>query len=452
MLAGVGIGIGIVSIKRAADFSEGLANLNTIARLSKNDLAKLGDELMGLSNQLGVKKVELLAASYQALSGGIPVSELAEFVELSSKLAKIGQGSTDQAAEALIRLRNAFPDKSDEQIADAVFKTVESGIITIADLGANIGKVTATAAAGGVGLNELLAATAALSKSLKPEEAVTALNQAITKLLDPSKELAKVYKKLGIESGQSGIKQLGLVGILDKIAKQGGTTFNDLSPLFESERARKGILALLASDGAAITGILQGISGAAGVTADTFAAWADTNKKLQFEQLIEQLDSLAINLGTQLLPEVSKLVAEFSKMAESKEDINGLVDGFVALAQAIGFVVGGLLQLIAGMKEFTDLSAGKVFDILEGRKVARLGRPPTEEEIKKGMLAASPELTTAGVFGRGIAAGVAAPAALGAAGVALNQASPLLVPLLAEIVKTNWILSNQLPPAPTGGS
>ena len=353
-LAGLGIAGGIFSLKRAGEFSAGLAKINTIARLSQTELKKFGREVTVLSEKMGVGKTELFDSIYAALSGGVDTSSVIAFTELADKLGKVGQGTSGEAAEALIRLRKAFPKQSDADIANTVMSTVEKGIITIADLGGNVGKIAGPAAQAGVGMQELMAAIATLSGQMKPEEAITGLRGAIDKLISPSAALAGVFKDMGVKSGEAAIRQFGLLATLKKIGAVGGTTATQLAKLFPEKRARAGVMGLAGKGGKDALATLNAMQAGAGDVETAFNRWTLNNQMHQFNQLKQQFDNIAITIGTGLMPVATEAVAELSKFADNKDDIAAVNDMMKLLAGTVLGLTRFYVDMYKWVKKTTE--------------------------------------------------------------------------------------------------
>ena len=232
-ITGVGImgAMGYMA-KGAADFDEGLHKVNTVAKLSGDDLKKLGKQVTDLSNEVGIKATDALDALYQALSAGVPPENAIDFLRTSAK-ASIG-GFTDLfgVVDGVTSAVNAYRVQglSAKDATDRMFKAVELGKTTFGELAASMANVTPIAASAGVSFDEVNAAIAQLTLGgTKTAEATTQIRAAIVSLLNPNETMTFAIKQLGFESGGAMLKQLGLMGTMQKLSTVQG---------FETEKTR----------------------------------------------------------------------------------------------------------------------------------------------------------------------------------------------------------------------
>lgn len=305
---------GGVAVKRYGEFSEGLANVNTLARMGKRELDSFADGVRSLSVELGQSKPELFDAIYQALSAEIPKEQVLEFTKLATQLAKIGQGSPADAVETMVRLRNAFPQASDTQIADAAFKTVEVGILKMSDLGMHLGKVSGTASEMGLSMQELMGSISTASKSLRPEQAFTAVNAVMMQMLKPSADLQKTFDALGVTGARELIALRGWPGALDAIGQAGKSLGLDFTTLFPSVEAMRGLFAITGQNAKTLTDHITAQASAVGAVANGWEAWRQENESFTLAQVREQLDNIVLVIGQQLLPYAQLLAESLSGM------------------------------------------------------------------------------------------------------------------------------------------
>ena len=70
LIAGFAIAIGVISVKAAADFQQGMARLVTGAGDVTDNMQKMGQSILGISVATGVLTGDLLPAMYQIISSG----------------------------------------------------------------------------------------------------------------------------------------------------------------------------------------------------------------------------------------------------------------------------------------------------------------------------------------------------------------------------------------------
>ena len=191
IVAAVALGAGV---KKAAEFEQQMSDVSTlITGDSTVAIDELSSGIMDLIKVVPKSANDLGAASYQIFSAGVTDSaDALTVLEAAAKLGTAGLGTTGEAADLLTSAINAFgADAQDaDKIADIFFKTVKAGKTTIADLAGGFGSVGPVAAQLGIDLDELQAATAALTTvGLPTTEAQTQLTAVMKALIKPNTEM-----------------------------------------------------------------------------------------------------------------------------------------------------------------------------------------------------------------------------------------------------------------------
>jgi hypothetical protein len=169
----------LMAARKAEVFNAQIAQIATISNVTTKEASKA---VRGMSAEFALAKEELTKGLYDALSAGIPSENAFEFMRVAAKTAKAGAASTAESVDLLTTAINAFgvPVKNANAVADAMFTTVRLGKTTIAELGQNFAQVAPLAAASGVKMREVLAATATLTKQGTPTaQAMTQIRAAI---------------------------------------------------------------------------------------------------------------------------------------------------------------------------------------------------------------------------------------------------------------------------------
>lgn len=317
-------GAGAIAVKRFGDYSEQLANVNTLARFGKTGLQGFSKEVKALSVATGQSKVDLLAAAYGALSAGIPREAVIGLTTIATQLAKVGQGTTQDALETMVRMRKAFPDKTEAQLANAAYGAVEKGILKIEDMGAGMGKVSGLAGELGVELPDLMAAISTASLTMKPEETFTAIRSALVNLMKPSENMKRVYAELGVEGGKALVKQEGLAGALEQVRTKGAEMGFSITDLIPEVRAVSGVLAITGTKSAEFSKHLAHQRGEVSSVADSWERWQADNEGFSLQQVKQQLDNIILTVGQQLIPCVNLAIATFREWADD-ETLTGWV-------------------------------------------------------------------------------------------------------------------------------
>src|SRR6266699_70760 len=108
LLAGVGIAIaalavkmGVMAVKAAADFQQGLNRLVTGAGDTTDNMQKMGEAIRGISTDTGVLTDQLLPAMYQIISAGQRGAAAEDTLAVAAKGAQAEQAKVVDVAKAL---------------------------------------------------------------------------------------------------------------------------------------------------------------------------------------------------------------------------------------------------------------------------------------------------------------------------------------------------------------
>ena len=207
LLQGVGQGIGHFVADKAVEaasavwelgtaFEDGLAKVSTLVDTASVDMDQLGDSLLDLSAKYGLEASNLAESAYNAISSnnalGKDTEDLMKVLESSAKLAKAGFTDVDTAASATLKTLNAYGlgVESVDMVQKVLIQTQNTGITTVGELGAVLAQVTPSAAAAGIGFDQVGAAIATMTAQGTPAaQATTQLNAVFTAFLKPTKEM-----------------------------------------------------------------------------------------------------------------------------------------------------------------------------------------------------------------------------------------------------------------------
>ena len=400
--AGLGFAIKGV-IKDAAAFEQQLSDISTLIDGDATKAVKGFEKgIQSLAKTIPKDPKELGAAAYQIVSAGITdTSDALKVLNASAKLGVAGLGTTEEATNLLTSALNAFkiPVEDAEKAASVLFNTVKQGKTTVRQLAVGFGQVVPIAAEMGVTLEELSAATAALTTTgLKTSVAQQQLRAAMASLLKPTADAKELFDKLGVESFKQLIERSGgLVGAFEKLKESSAGNEEQLAKAAGSIEGLSAILSLT------------------GAQADTFKASLDsmTTSTTAFDEAVQKQNSTAI-AQWQILK--NKVNVEFQKLAlqilpiltEVMIGLPDVIDTYVikpfsAVVDVLGTVIFKIDQAIQAIKRFKDTSTGTFLKKAGG--VALSAIAPVTSTIKdilpfaKGGIVTSPTLGLVGEAG-----------------------------------------------------
>lgn len=323
------VGKAFDTLKNLDQAQAALGTLGVNAQLATAEFAKLSSELKGQAST-----VELTAAAYDVASAGFAtVAEQTSILEAATKGAVGGMSDLNTVGNAVTSVLNSYGMSADQagKLVDGFIQTQNDGKIIIEQYANQIGRLAPTAAAAGVGIDELNAAISTITaKGVAPEQTITGLNMALVSLLKPSGEAAKLAESLGIEFNEAALKSKGLGGVLQDVVKgtKGSTT--QMTKLFGSVDALKAVLALTNDDLKSFNKNLENQANATGAADKAFEGMRKTVKGM-----FKRLDSAFTNLVASFEPFTPAIVVPMELLAAG---IQAVADNFAVLASAASFI------------------------------------------------------------------------------------------------------------------
>lgn len=348
--------IGAGSVVMAADFEKSMRNVNSIAQLPEPAFKKLNDDVLALAGPTAQAPKTLAEGLYDLVSSGFDSAESLKILRESAFAATAGLTTTEVSTKAVSAVLNAYrlPASKAKEVSDQLFRTVDRGVITFEELSTNIGDTLPFASSLGVGLDEVGAATATMTKQgLGASETFTRIRNLLQTMIKPGEDLTAAIKELGYESGEALIQDKGLQGSLEALIGTTDGTKDSVAKLFPNIRALGGALALTGKNSEEAQKDLKGMEDAAGATQRAFE---EQSKSLavQWERLKANLSTLAIRIGNVLLPAVTDAVRWLNEdfgdaFRRAADVVRGLADTVATAFRAVKSWVTGA---VADVKRF----------------------------------------------------------------------------------------------------
>jgi len=354
----VGLGIGKMisdAIGDASEFETSMAKVSTL--YTGDNFSGLQTDILNLSSAYGLGATTLAEAAYSAESAGVSMENLTGMLEGSAKLAVAGFTDIDTALSATAKTMNAYGDAagSIEDIQKVLIQTQNLGITTVGELGASLANVTPTAAAAGVGFDQVGAALAQMTANGVPTaQATTQLRAAMTELSKTGTAADKSFRKaaagtkyanMSFQQAISSGANLGDVfGLMQSYADKSGKSMVDLWGSVEAGNAAMTI----AADVEKFNENLEAMSTEADVVGDAYGKMADT-----FGTSMNKLKESAKNFMTTLF-QGGDITASFDQMLQNAGDIGGKLLGWIenairGIGQNLPQMMGSLIDFGAGL-------------------------------------------------------------------------------------------------------
>lgn len=282
-----------VTTKEVMAYQKQLGMVNTLLKVSRDELNKYGDEFERLSLKTGASKTEIANAAYQALSSGVGKGDLIGFLETASKTAIAGQATVEQSVGTITSIINAYKMEMSEagKVADWLLTIQNEGVTTVRELGDQLGDVTSISAALGVSLNDVGGAIAQMTvNGNNTAKTITMLKSMLSELSKEGQTAADNFEKL---SGQSFTEFIANGGTLQeamiKMEEYAKKSNKSVVDLFSSVEAGSATLNLTGINAENFANKLEKVASSSGEL-ETAYKTATTNIYYEWQKLTLAID------------------------------------------------------------------------------------------------------------------------------------------------------------------
>lgn len=338
--------------KFASDFETSIAKVNSIAKLSKEELENYADAIMQVSNNTGQSAEDVANSVYEAISSGINVGDATGFVEQMNTLSASGFTSLSNAIDVVTTTINAYGMSAENatEISDKLITTQNLGKVTVDELSQSMGKIIPTANASNVSLDQLCTGYAVLtSQGIAAAESTTYMNSMFNELSDSGSKVGEILKnKTGKnfkELMESGMSLSDVLLIINESAKEQGLQFTEM---WGSAEAGKAGLGLITEEGQKFNKVLGEMQNSTGATKEAFDTVSNTSA-YKMQQSLTQLKNSFTKLGESLLPFVDEISQGIGSLAKIISNLNPEIVTSIAKFGALLLVFGGVTKGVGSL-------------------------------------------------------------------------------------------------------
>lgn len=306
------------------EFRKNMLEVATISTQVSDDMTGFMNRVMSITQEIPIKAPEAAKALYEIVSAGHDGADGMKILEVAAKSAIGGLTETATAADAITTILNAYNLSADKasSVSDQLFTTVRLGKTTFGELGSSIAQVTPIAAAYGIGIDEVLAAVASLTKQGTPTaEAMTKIRAAIQ----------GTANELGDAAFQGRTFQEALQLINDKA----DGSASKMKEMLGTDEGLAAALALTGKNARSAASDLEELRDSLGATEAAFEKMKDEASN-QLILLANNIQAYLRPLGENILKEVSDVAKAFNDAFENN-DIGGTISNLESLVKnAVG--------------------------------------------------------------------------------------------------------------------
>lgn len=367
------VGAATAAIKMSNDFEDAMAKVGTIADTSHTPMTALKEQVIDLSNAVGVGVTNIAEAQYQAISAGVDTAASVDFVSTAVKAAKGGFTDTTTAVDGLTTVLNAYGFEAGKaaEISDQMLLAQNFGKTSFGDMAGSMGKVIPIASSLNVSTEELFGSIAVLTKNgIATSEAVTGLKAAYSNILKPSTDASKTAQQLGLDFSSAHLQSVGWAKFLDEIKEKTGGNAETMAKLFGSTEALNSVTVLAGKGSADFTKVLGQMGEAAGMTQTAYEKMLTPTERMNIS--VNKIKNSLIQFGVALTPVFDKAAEIIGKVGDklnnlSEGQVNAIVK-FAAIAAAIGpaLMIFGKIVTMVGTIHKTFGNAIKIFTKFKG--------------------------------------------------------------------------------------
>lgn len=317
------------SIKANLDFEKQLGKIQTLVPENIAQVQGYRKELLDMSQRTGKGLGELADATYEVGSAFGVTADTIAITEMAAKAATAAGAETKDAVNLMSAVTLAYGDstaKANARVGDMAALAANLGKTSLPEMAAGIGQVTGAAVQLGVSQQEMFAiiGTAAGVTAGSTSQTLTQFSAAMTALITPTKELEKVYKKLGITAIEEEIAQRGLIPTLDRIIKTTDGSVKATGKLFASKEALGIILPMVTKLSGRYADTLKAMGKAEGSAAKAHdASTQGLARNAHAAELAEaKLKALQVSIGQGLTPAYVEFLGLMVDVSDAMRDTN----------------------------------------------------------------------------------------------------------------------------------
>jgi TP901 family phage tail tape measure protein len=362
LVAGAAIAAGLaLSVKAAIDWESAWAGVLKTVDGTPEQMAALEEEIRGLTAVLPASHREIAAVAEAAGQLGVQRQDVAAFTKTMIDMGEATNLSSDEAATAIARFMNIMQTApaNVDRLASAIVDLGNKGATTEAEITEMSLRIAGAGRTIGLSEQQVLAFAAALSNvGIKAEAGGTAISKVFleidTAVSAGGDNLETFAQTAGMTADEfrrayeqdAGAAITAFVVGLGKVQESGGDVNAVLNQLGLTEIRVSDALRRLAGSGDNLTTTLQ-ISNQAWDANEALAAEAERRYGTTAAQAAiarNQLNDLAIDMGTTLLPVIGASATRLSALLDVLQDLPEPVKVLLAVlatASAALLVVGG---------------------------------------------------------------------------------------------------------------
>ena len=344
---------GAASVKMSSDLEGSFGKIENLVGVTGKALDNFKKSVREVSRETGQSQQALSEAMFTISSAGLRGAQATEVLERAAKASSIGLGETQEVAQALTGVLQAYSKENltAAEATDTLTAIVREGNLEASSLAPTLGRIVGIGAQLGISFEELGANIATFTRLGVPaEEAVVGLRGIMTTFLKPTTEARAALRELGFSASElrDKIGKDGLQSTLAFLVKSLEGNDEALASVFGNVRALSNVLGTAGAQGETYAEVLENISNATGIVDKGFEN-VSKESGFKFKKTLNELKDTGIELGNALLPVavdiakfVSRAVTAFSNLSKETKTAGLAFFGLVAISGPIITAIGAV--------------------------------------------------------------------------------------------------------------
>lgn len=354
--------------KEALGLDSAIRQITTLTDENVLPADQIKKNVREISDMSGVAQQEVAKAMYTALSSGVDQKEVKGFVEKNIKLMKAGFTDMDTAIDISTTIKNAYGKAAPElgKMHDILIETQNLGKVTVDELGYSMGRIIPTAAAAGVGLEQVGASYAILTaKGMNAELATTTLNAMIAEMGKTGSKTDKALRKMTGKSFRELIKEGHSVGdaleYIKKYSTEANVTLEDMFGDMSAGKAANFMMGETADEYKKFLDLVKNSDGVADQNMQKLMGPAE-----RLKEATNKAKNSLIDMGGKLSPYIEKLADGITWLSDKFNSLDDDTKDTIVQWAGIIVVAGPLISVVGTVAGVLG-SAGNILGFVIGK-------------------------------------------------------------------------------------
>ena len=344
---------GAASVKMSSDLEGSFGKIENLVGVTGKALDNFKRSVREVSSATGQSQQALSEAMFTISSAGLRGAQATEVLERAAKASAIGLGETQEVAQALTGVLQAYSKENltAAEATDTLTAIVREGNLEASSLAPTLGRIVGIGAQLGISFEELGANIATFTRLGVPaEEAVVGLRGIMTTFLKPTTEARSALRDLGFSAAElrEKIGKDGLQSTLAFLVKSLEGNDEALASVFGNVRALSNVLGTAGAQGETYAEVLENISNATGIVDKGFEN-VSKESGFKFNKTFNELKNTGIELGNTLLPLALKITNFVSGVVKAITGLSNEAKTTSVAIIAIFAVSGPLITAIGAV-------------------------------------------------------------------------------------------------------